>query len=578
MDAADRLERRVQLGRRLALVLDRCLLTRPEIVAALRDEATPGRAEAADASLVALLWVRPDAQPAQAAVARSMEHLAWQARLLGPLLRETGVGPAGPAYRRLGERLRKERGETVHPAAPERACVWVVGAIAPAQLDGLEMLDAAGCAVTLLVHSASTEFLGDLLPAAWFDDETAAELDDPDLHRERPHPLLAAWGQLTRDRQALLLEREENNEAWARRDAGDAVEPADRGLLATLQATVRGARPPGAEARAEPDGSVVVHGCAGERRQVEVLRERLLVAFDELDGLTPEDVVVLCPDLEAFAPHVEAVFARPVPPARADAEGSDRRLVANLSGRSPRRERPAVSAFFRLLGVLRGRAEAPEVAGLLADPAFAAGVDAEEAAALAEDVAAAGVSFGFDAGHRASLGRPADATHTWEAGLDRLTLGSLLPPPASLPGAEAVGVLPAPVGAVTPLDRASRAEAAGGLAGFVARLREAFDEAAEPADARGWAERAARWTGGFLAEGFDDAGARQAREAAAALADDAEAAGLGDPLPLGGVGRGAGPAAGRGGRRRPLPDRRRHRVRAPRLRGGCRSAWSRGWA
>ena len=57
--------------------------------------------------------------------------------------------------------------------------MWIVGAIAPAQLDGLEMLDAAGCSVTTLVLSASTQFLADLLPAAWFDEETAAELDDP---------------------------------------------------------------------------------------------------------------------------------------------------------------------------------------------------------------------------------------------------------------------------------------------------------------------------------------------------------------------------------------------------------------
>ena len=243
-DDEDRWERRLQLGRRLAAVLDRCLLTRPGLVEALRDEATPERAEAGDPALVPLLWQREGAAPPERAVARAMGHLAWQARLFGPLLRGSDLGPAGPAYRAVGERLAAERAADgskprPHPVVPSRVSVWVLGAVAPAQLDGLEMLDAAGCRVTVLVLSASTQYLADLLPAAWFDDETAAELDDPDMHRERPHPLLAAWGQLTRDRQTLLLEREEGNGAGgaARQETGTTP-----GLLSTtprIQASCR---------------------------------------------------------------------------------------------------------------------------------------------------------------------------------------------------------------------------------------------------------------------------------------------------------------------------------------------------
>ncbi len=542
-DDEDRWERRLQLGRRLATVLDRCLLTRPGLVEALRDESTPERAEAGDPTLVSLLWQREGAAPPERAVARAMGHLAWQARLFGPLLRGSGLGPAGPAYRAVGERLAAERpldelNPRPHPVVPSRVSVWVLGAVAPAQLDGLEMLDAAGCMVTVLVLSASTQYLADLLPAAWFDDETAAELDDPDMHRERPHPLLAAWGQLTRDRQALLLEREEGNEAWARREAGngdnprssvnDAADPSvvqeERGLspfplLHALQATVRGARPP-ENARRAADGSLAVHGCANGRRCVEVLRDRLLVAFDELPGLRPEDVLIACPDPEAFAPHVEAAF-----------EGTGLRV--HLAGRSPRRERAAVTAFFRLLAALGGRAEAPEVLGLVADPAFAeaAGLDAEEAAALGADAAAAGITWGYDAAHRAAAGRPEAATHAWEAGTDRLVLGSLLPPPGDAGGGDAA-LLPPPVGAVVPVDRAANAEAFGRLAGFLGRLKEASEQAAEPADAADWAARAVAWTESFLADGDDDFGRAQVREAAVKLAADAAAAGLRDPLPL----------------------------------------------
>lgn len=508
-DADDRLERRVQLGRRLAATLDGYLLSRPELVEALVAE-------------------RPS--PPEGLGGRE-HHFGWQASLLGPLLRDSELGPAGPAFRRLADRLATEKpAGGVHPAVPGRVAVWATGVLAPAQLDGLEMLDAAGCQVTVLVRNASAEFVADMLPAAWFDDEVAATLDDPDQHRDLPHPLLAAWGQVERDRKLLLQAREDDPERplWTSPEIGveapasqEEEAAADRGLLRALQASVRGAKPP-REGSADADGSVAIHGCGGLRRQVEVLRERLLVAFDELPGLEPEDVVVLCPDPEAFAPHVEAVFSRPLPGREWE------RLSAHLSGRSPRRERPAVSAFFRLLEVLGGRAEAPEILALLSDPAFASehSPEADQAAALGADVAAAGVSFGFDADHRAALGRPADATHTWEAGLDRLALGSLLPPP------ELGGLPPAALGGRVPLDRASRAEPVAGLAAFVEQVEAAAGQAALPTNADGWAERAVAWTADFLADDFDDTGRAQVRDAAAGLAEDATAAGLGEALPL----------------------------------------------
>ena len=225
-----------------------------------------------------------------------------------------------------------------------------------------------------------------------------------------------------------------------------------------------------------------------------------------------------------------------------------------------------MTAFFRLLAALGGRAEAPEVLGLVADPAFAeaAGLDADEAAALGADAAAAGITWGYDAAHRAAAGRPEAATHAWEAGTDRLVLGSLLPPPggAGSTGGGDATLLPPPVGAVVPVDRAANAEAFGRLAGFLGRLKEASEQAAEPADAAGWAARAVDWTESFLADGDDDfgraAGARGGGEAGRRRGrrrSERSAAAVG-------LDGGVGPPPRRARRRRPLPTGRDHAVRA----------------
>ena len=51
-----------------------------------------------------------------------------------------------------------------------------------------------------------------------------------------------------------------------------------------------------------------VHACHGPARQVEVLREVLLGLLADDPTLEPRDILVMCPDIEAYAPLVEAAF------------------------------------------------------------------------------------------------------------------------------------------------------------------------------------------------------------------------------------------------------------------------------
>ena len=51
-----------------------------------------------------------------------------------------------------------------------------------------------------------------------------------------------------------------------------------------------------------------VHSCHGPARQVDVLREALLGLLADDPTLEPRDILVMCPDIETYAPLIAADF------------------------------------------------------------------------------------------------------------------------------------------------------------------------------------------------------------------------------------------------------------------------------
>ena len=56
------------------------------------------------------------------------------------------------------------------------------------------------------------------------------------------------------------------------------------------------------------DASLRFHIAHSRQREVEILHDQLLAAFNADAGLRPRDVIVMVPDIDAYAPHIEAVF------------------------------------------------------------------------------------------------------------------------------------------------------------------------------------------------------------------------------------------------------------------------------
>lgn len=266
------------------------------------------------------------------------------------------------------------------------------------------------------------------------------------------HPLLAAWGRQARDFVRAL----------------DAIEGVDTRielhpeapattLLERLQAAIRELQPPAEVDRRPPapaDRSIVFHVAHGPMREVEILHDQLLHLLAHPPGgraLAPRDIVVMVPDVEAFAPAIRAVFGQ-------HARGTPRHIPWGIADRPDAAQAPLRQALDWVLGLPQRRAGASELLGLLEVPAIARrfALDPADLPQLSAWVQQAGVRWGLDGAQRAALGlAPAGEANTWAFGLRRLLLGYAAGEGAAFgevePLAELAGLEAAPAGALAAL-------------------------------------------------------------------------------------------------------------------------------
>src|SRR6201999_4261699 len=119
-------------------------------------------------------------------------------------------------------------------------------------------------------------------------------------------------------------------------------------LLQRIQADVRGDRVPEPSADVAADPSLQIHACHGAHRQVEVLRDAVLHALEDDPTLEPRDVIVMCPDIETFAPLIQATFGAGEPDGDAS-PGLTGELRVRLADRALRETNPVLGVVARLL-------------------------------------------------------------------------------------------------------------------------------------------------------------------------------------------------------------------------------------
>ncbi|SDR88636.1 exodeoxyribonuclease V subunit gamma [Microlunatus soli] len=356
--------------------------------------------------------------------------MAWQAELLRRLRVEIGV--PGPAER-LPEAAAQLAADPSASTLPGRLSVF-----GPTRLSHATLTVLAALAHHREVHL----WLPHASPALWQQVSAAiadrpaiqSRSDDPTADLPR-HRLLGYLGRDAREFQVGLsrLDTEIHDQLLDETDErvdDPATAPAGGPLLRRLQDDLAADRPLRTADTSAPiaadDHSIGVHAAHGPDRQVEVLRELVLGLLADDPTLEPRDIMVMCPDIETFAPLVSAAFGAQAVDADTEPDGHPgHQLRVRLADRSLRQLNPLLQVLSRLFDLAESRIEASAIVDLCGTDPVATQFDlrAEDLLRLRELVARSGVRWGLDPRDRQRFAMGDFAQNTWAAGLDRMLLG-----------------------------------------------------------------------------------------------------------------------------------------------------------
>jgi exodeoxyribonuclease V gamma subunit len=465
--------RRYALARHLADLFDRYGVHRPEML--------QGWARRAPETSAPLGW----------------QHHLWR------LLRDH-IGLPSPAER-LPEATAAISGDEVTLDLPARLGVFGLTRLPQSHLQVLSAVGSCRDVHLYLLHPSG---------ALWDRLADAADHAGPlpfrrdDRTRLLPaHPLLRSWGHDAREMQLVLA-----HHGVAGGEHLEVPEPPRPSLLGRIQDGLRHDRAPGPEAAVidAGDDSIRVYPCHGRTRQVEVLRDAILHRLADDPTLEPRDVIVMCPDIEAFAPLIQAAFGE------SWETGEASQLRVRLADRSIRQTNPLLAVASRVLELASSRVSASEVIDLASRPPVARRFrfDREELATIERWVADTEVHWGFDSDHRGRWDLADVPEGTWSAGLDRLLVGVAMADEDGRMFGETVpyGDLPS-----------SSVELAGRLAELVERLRSAVLSLQRPQPVTAWADALLLATQSLAAPPPDEAWQlEQLRSTLADAADEAD--------------------------------------------------------
>ncbi|HEX5840989.1 MAG TPA: exodeoxyribonuclease V subunit gamma [Pseudomonas sp.] len=451
---------------------------------------------------------------------------AWQALLWRELTRDGHPHRA----RLLEELLARLYDPEPILGLPERVLVFGISSLPPHHLRVLEGL-ARHTQVIIFALNPCREAWGEIRDIREL--ARQPELNPDDWYLDIGNPLLASLGKQGRDFFDSLFSLASSEGSQEIGLYSEDEDLHDSSLLQALQNDILRLRTRQADERLvlrEDDRSLELHIAHSPLREVEILHDQLLARFAADGQLTPDQVVVLTPDIERYAPYIEAIFsAKTGAPREGVGRSSTPYIPFSLADRSLRAEIPLIEAFLNLLALPDSRFAAEEILAWLEQPAIAtrAGIEAEDLALLRDWLRDAGVRWGRDETHREQLGLPADAAFTWRQGLDRLLLGFAAPPQLAGLGAPLLG-------ASWPLDalEGGRAQLLGRLAGFVERLAALAQSLQRPRPLGEWAESLQ----GLIDQLFDEREAGDTllllSKACAALKEQATASGVERPIEL----------------------------------------------
>ncbi|MGA9334298.1 MAG: exodeoxyribonuclease V subunit gamma, partial [Rudaea sp.] len=401
------------------------------------------------------------------------------------------------------------------------------GATLPLHVFGVSHLqsDVLDALQVLSAHREVHLYFPDPCRQYWADLRTPRELlrlqpDGEDLYYEIGHPLLVSLGRMAQD---FFIRLDTHGAELGAEESGEVT--ADT-LLGTVQESIRDCRPGlvGAAPARLSDASLRFHACHTRLRELEVLKDALLDRLSADPTLQHRDIVVMAPNVEAYAPYLAAVFGE-----AAHYSNDPAQIPWHLADVGLALTHPLISAFSRLLDLAESRFAVSEIMDFLDVPALARrfDIDAADREALERWLRRTRVAWGLDAQMKADSGAAAIETNSWKFGFDRLYAGLIVgsdPSDTLLDGIfPAQGVSGSAIEAIGSLDR------------LLATLRRARSDFADTHTLDVWCEHLQDLIDAlFLADPRDDAeisALDNLRRGIAAMTEQADAPGRETVLP-----------------------------------------------
>ncbi|MEW6258985.1 MAG: exodeoxyribonuclease V subunit gamma [Thermodesulfobacteriota bacterium] len=346
--------------------------------------------------------------------------LGWQPRLWRAVYGTGGIRHLASAAVRWFKTI--ENGWDPPSDLPSRIVLFGISFLPPLLCTLINRF-AEWCDIHLFVPSPSNAYWAAVRSRR----ELVLEENRPETERKSPlfdetqtHPLLVSLGKAWRDFQFLIEERmvyHETEDVWFVDPIETVIPPS---LLTILQSDMFHLRQTAVDSERLRDGTITVHACHGPLREVEVLRDLLLRLFAEHSDIAPDNVLVMAPDIETYAPWIEAVFGAGV-----DTGGA---IPYTISDVSMHRRSELLEAFVALLRLAESRLTVQEVFDFLNMGCVrsAMGFQADELARLLGWVQRSGVRWGIDENHRRRVCGAAFDENSWRFGIERMMLGTAM--------------------------------------------------------------------------------------------------------------------------------------------------------
>ncbi len=167
------------------------------------------------------------------------------------------------------------------------------------------------------------------------------------------------------------------------------------------------------------DQSIRFNACHTTLREVEVLYDQILDALNTDKSLSPADIVVMLPDIESYAPYIEAVFSSTT------FSQTQKPLPFSIADRNPINAQLLVEALLKILKLIDTRFDVESVFEILdyKDISNQFSLDEDEINKCRKLALTSNIRWGIDSEYRQKNKLPNTQEHTWKYALDSLLLG-----------------------------------------------------------------------------------------------------------------------------------------------------------